>query len=142
MLQAVHANDAAVGLEKESFDTGVEVDKEQILVWDPDVIFLDAGNLGLVETEYTEDPAFFEQLSAVRNGKVYQWPNATSNYTNVEIPLVSAYYAGSVLYPEAFADVDFETKAAEIFEFFLGNSDYLQALTEHGFGYQPFVFGE
>jgi len=142
VLQAIHANDAAVDLEKESFDTGVEVDKEQILVWDPEVIFLDAGNLGLVETEYTDDPAFFEQLSAVKNGKVYQWPNATSNYTNVEIPLVSAYYAGSVLYPEAFADVDFETKAAEIFAFFLGHGDYLQALTEHGFGYQNFVFGE
>ena len=95
-----------------------------------------------METEYAEDPAFFEQLSAVQNGKVYQWPNATSNYTNVEIPLVSAYYAGSILYPEAFADVDFAAKAAEIFEFFLGHGDYLQALTEHGFGYQPFAFGE
>lgn len=142
VLQAVHANDAAVGLEKESFDTGVEVDKEQILVWNPEVIFLDAGNLGLVKAEYSEDPAFFEQLSAVQNGKVYQWPNATSNYTNVEIPLVNAYYAGSILYPEAFADVDFAAKAAEIFEFFLGHGDYLQALTEHGFGYQPFAFGE
>ena len=141
VLQAIAANDAAAGLEKESFDTGVEVNKEQILLWDPDVIFLDAANTGLVETEYAEDPAFFEQLSAVRNGQVYQWPNATSNYTNVEIPLVNAYYAGSVLYPASFADVDFEEKAEEIFSFFLGHSDYLQVLTENGFGYETYTFG-
>lgn len=142
VLQVIAANDAAVGLEKESFDTGVEVDKEQILIWDPDVIFLDAANTSLVETEYAEDPAFFDQLSAVRNGQVYQWPNATSNYTNVEIPLVNAYYAGSVLYPEAFADVDFAAKAEEVFSFFLGHTGYLQDLTENGFGYETYTFGE
>ena len=139
---AVAAKDAAVGLQKESFDTGVEVDKEQILVWDPEIIFLDAGNLGLVEAEYAEDPGYFDQLTAVQNGQVHQWPNSTSNYTNVEIPLVSAYYAGKVLYPEAFADVDFEAKAAEIFAFFLGHGDYLQVLWDNGVGYQTYTFGE
>ena len=142
VFEAVAANDAAVGLEKESFDTGVEVDKEQILVWDPEIIFLDAGNLGLVQTEYAEDPAFFEQLSAVQNGALHQWPNSTSNYTNVEIPLVSAYYAGTVLYPEAFADVDFEAKAAEIFAFFLGHGEYLQVLQDNGVGYGTITLGE
>ena len=142
VFDAVAAKDAAVGLEKESFDTGVEVDKEQILVWDPDIIFLDAGNLGLLETEYAEDPGYFDQLSAVQNGRVYQWPNSTSNYTNVEIPLASAYYAGTILYPDAFADVDFEAKAAEIFEFFLGHGDYLQVLRDNGVGYQTYTFGE
>ena len=142
VLQVIAANDAAIGLEKESFDTGVEVDKEQILVWDPDVIFLDAGNLGLVKAEYEENPDYFTQLSAVQNGQVYQWPNATSNYTNVEIPLVNAYYAGTILYPEAFADVNFEEKANEIFSFFLGHDNYLQDLTENGFGYEPYVLGE
>lgn len=142
VFEAVAANDAAVGLEKESFDTGVEVDKEQLLVWDPEIIFLDAGNLGLVQTEYAEDPAFFAQLSAVQNGMVHQWPNSTSNYTNVEIPLASAYYAGTVLYPQAFADVDFEAKAAEIFELFLGHGDYLQVLQDNGVGYGTFTLGE
>ena len=139
---AIAANDAAVGLEKADFDTGVEVDKEKILEWDPEIIFLDAGNMGLVETEYKEDPEFFQQLSAVKNGQVYQWPNSTANYTNLEIPLVSAYYAGSVLYPEAFEDINFEEKAAEIFKFFLGHEDFLKVLEENNGGYKKITLGE
>ena len=141
ILAAVHALDAAEGL-ADGQPKGVEVDREQILAWDPDVIILDAGNLELIAQEYAEDPAFFGELSAVRNGQVYQWPNATANYTNVEIPLVSAYYAGGLLYPEAFADIDFETKAAEIFEFFLGHEGYLELLAEAGLGYGPVTLGE
>lgn len=141
VFRAIAANDAAAGLEKESFDTGVEVDREQILLWDPAVIFLDAGNLGLVSAEYGEDAAYFAQLSAVQNGKLYQWPNSTANYTNLEIPLASAYYAGTILYPEAFADVDFEAKAEEIFQFFLGHAGYLQVLEEHSCGYGPVTLG-
>lgn len=140
ILTAIHAKDAATGLADRP--KGVEVDKEQVLSWDADVIILDAGNIGLVAEEYAEDASFFEQLSAFKNGRVYQWPNATANYTNVEIPLVSAYYAGSLLYPEAFADVDFEAKAEEIFTFFLGHEGYLALLTENGLGYGPVSLGE
>ncbi len=140
ILTAIHAKDAATGLADRP--KGVEVDKEQILSWDADVIILDAGNVGLVAEEYAEDPAFFEQLSAFKNGRVYQWPNATANYTNVEVPLVNAYYAGSLLYPEAFADVDFEAKAEEIFTFFLGHEGYLALLAENGLGYGPVSLGE
>lgn len=142
VFKAVNANDAAVGLEKQPFDTGVEVDKEIILDWDPDILFIDSGNLGLVNNEYAEDPDFFEQLKAVKNGQVYLYPNSTANYTNVEVPLANAYYIGSILYPEAFADIDFEAKAAEIFETFLGRTGYLEALNESGLGYTNIVLGE
>lgn len=141
ILAAVNARDAAEGL-ADGAPKGVEVDREQILAWDPDVIILDAGNLELIAQEYAEDPDFFAELSAVKNGQVYQWPNATANYTNVEIPLVSAYFAGSLLYPEAFEDIVFEEKAAEIFEFFLGHEGYLELLGEAGLGYGPVTLGE
>ena len=133
ILAAVHARDAAEGLSEGP--KGVEVDREQILAWDPDLIILDAGNIGLVKEEAMEDPAFFEELQAVKNNRLYQWPNATANYTNVEIPLVSGYFAGKLLYPEAFEDVEFEAKANEIFEFFLGNGGYMDLLADAGLGY-------
>ena len=139
IFSKIHANDAAAGLTEGP--KGVEIDREQVLAWDPDMIILDAGNIELVRTQYAEDPSFFEQLSAVKNGKVYQWPNSTANYTNVEIPLVSAYYAGALMFPEAFADVDFEAKANEIFSFFLGHDGYLDMLTEAGLGYGPVTLG-
>lgn len=141
VFRSIAARDAAVGLEKADFDTGVEVDREQILLWDPDILFLDAGNMGLIEAEYAESPDYFNQLSAVRNGQVYQWPNSTANYTNLEIPLVSAYYAGTILYPEAFADVDFASKAAEIFDFFLGHGEFLQVLQENNGDYRQITLG-
>lgn len=136
----VNAKDVTVGYI--DAQKGVEVDKEQVLEWNPDLIVLDASNLGLVENEYAEDPAFFESLNAVKNGELYQWPNSTSNYTNVEIPLVNAYYIGSVMFPEAFADVDFETKAEEIFRFFLGHDGYLSVLNNAGMGYGSVVLGK
>lgn len=140
VFATVNAKDVTVGYI--DVQKGVEVDKEQVLEWNPDLIVLDASNLGLVENEYAEDPAFFECLNAVKNGELYQWPNSTSNYTNVEIPLVNAYYIGSVMFPEAFADVDFETKAEEIFRFFLGHDGYLSVLNNAGMGYGSVVLGK
>ena len=140
VFATVNAKDVTVGYI--DAQKGVEVDKEQVLEWNPDLIVLDASNLGLVENEYAEDPAFFESLNAVKNGELYQWPNSTSNYTNVEIPLVNAYYIGSVMFPEAFADVDFETKAEEIFRFFLGHDGYLSVLNNAGMGYGPVTLGK
>lgn len=140
VFATVNAKDVTVGYI--DAQKGVEVDKEQVLEWNPDLIVLDASNLGLVENEYAEDPAFFESLNAVKNGELYQWPNSTSNYTNVEIPLVNAYYIGSVMFPEAFADVDFETKAEEIFRFFLGHDGYLSVLNNASMGYGSVVLGK
>ena len=95
----------------------------------------------LVRTDYAENPGYFEQLQAVKNGNLYQWPNSTWHWSNVEIPLVSAYSTGILLYPEAFADVDFEEKASEIFDFFLGQPDYLSVLEEAGAGYEKVTLG-
>lgn len=114
---------------------GVLVDKEQILSWNPDMIFFDASSLSMVNTDYTENPDYFESLKAVQNGALYQWPNSTAHSTNVEIPLATLYYVGSVLYPNAFSDIDFEEKASEIFDMFLGEPDYLHVLNDAGYGY-------
>ena len=122
--------------------SGVMVEKEQILDWDPEIIFFDTGSMGLVNVDYAEEPAYFEQLQAVRNGKLYQWPNSTWHWSNVEIPLVTAYYVGTLLYPDQFADVDFEAKASEIFGMFLGAPDYLSVLEDAGAGYGPVTLGE
>ncbi len=133
VLAAVNAKDVTIGYI--DVQKGVEVDKEQVIAWDPQLLIFDASNIGLIKNQYAEDPALFESLQAVKNGKLYQWPNSTSNYTNVEIPIVNAYYAGSLMFPEAFADVDFDTKAEEVFSFFLGHDGYLKVLNDAGMGY-------
>lgn len=135
VFKTLSANDVAIGLEGQTGSSGVMVDKEQIITWDPDMIFFDAGSMELVRTDYAENPGYFEQLKAVKNGEIYQWPNSTWHWSNVEIPLVSAYYTGQLLYPDKFSDMSFEKKAGEIFEFFLNDVDYLAKLEEVGAGY-------
>ena len=142
LFDVISANDVSDELDRGSWGHGLEVDLEQVMAWDPEYIFLDAGNVGLVQAELEQMPDYFSQLGAFKSGKVYQCPNSTSNYSNVEIPLVSAYYIASVLYPDAFADVDFEAKAEEIFSLFLGRNDFLSVLKEHGFEYKNLSFGD
>ena len=140
VFDVIAVNDVPRGMLDTGVAGGVLVDKEQILEWNADMIFLDYSGVELVRQDMAENPDFYKQLDAFRSGNVYQCPNSTWHWSNVEIPLVSAYYMGSLLYPEAFEDVDFEAKAAEIFEFFLGEPDYLSTLAEAGAGYMKLEF--
>ena len=140
VFDVIAVNDVTRGMLDTGVAGGVLVDKEQILEWNADMVFLDYSGVELVRQDMAENPDFYKQLDAFRSGNVYQCPNSTWHWSNVEIPLVSAYYMGSLLYPEAFEDVDFEAKAAEIFEFFLGEPDYLSTLAEAGAGYMKLEF--
>ncbi len=142
VFEVLAANDVAEEIAADAGSIGVMVDREQILAWDPEIIFFDSGSMGLIRSDFAENPGYFEQLQAVQNGNLYQWPNSTWHWSNVEIPLVSAYYVGALLYPEAFADVDFEAKASEIFGMFLGEPDYLSVLKEAGADYGKVTLGE
>lgn len=142
VFEVLAANDVAEEIAGEGGSSGVMVDREQILTWNPEIIFFDSASMGLINADYAENPGYFEQLQAVQNGNLYQWPNSTWHWSNVEIPLVSAYYVGTLLYPETFADIDFDAKASEIFEMFLGEPDYLNVLKSAGAGYGKVTLGE
>ncbi len=140
VFQAVAANDVTEGISEKS--GGVLVDKEQVLGWNPQVIFLDSGGVGLVQNDFQKNPDFYAQLRAVAEGTVYQYPSSTSYYSNVEIPIINSYYVGTILYPEQFKDIDFSSKANEIFHFFLGVENYLDNLEKSGFGYCTVKLGK
>ena len=99
-----------------------EVDLEKVVEWDPDVIFLDPGNMNLVNEEYKANPDFFNALTAVQNGEVYTMPSFNNYSTNITYCIMNAYFAGKVLYPQQFADIDMKTKSTEIMEEFLGTA--------------------
>jgi iron complex transport system substrate-binding protein len=101
-----------------------DIAKEKIVEWDPDVLFLDLSTLQMGEDagglhELRTDPAY-QTLGAVRQGKVhgvlpYNW--YTTNYGSV---LADAYFIGTILYPERFADIDPKTKTDDIYSFLVG----------------------
>ncbi len=102
--------------EKSSF----EVDLEKVIVWDPDIIFLDPGNMNLVNDEYAANPSYFDSLRAVQEGQVYTMPSFNNYNTNVTYCIMDAYWAGKVIFPQQFADIEMREKGNEILETFLG----------------------
>ena len=120
---------------------GFEVDLEQIIAWDPDIIFLDPGNMDLVNDEYANNPGFFDSLRAVQEGQVYTMPSTNAAGPNVTYLLINAYSAGLTLYPEQFSDVKLEDKAAEIMEMMLGEN-FFDQMVEGGLYYGTITIGE
>lgn len=118
---AIGANNVA----DEAGETGYfDADPEKIVAWDPDVLFLDPGNLDLVRDEYRTNPGYFDALRAVQEGQIYSCVSFNNYSTNVGYALADAYYAGTVLFPAQFADVDIASKTDEILEFLLGVGYY------------------
>jgi iron complex transport system substrate-binding protein len=100
------------------------VAKEMLLVWDPEVLFLDLATMQLAGAasglhELRTDPVY-QALSAAGEGRVYgllpyNW--YTKNFGTI---LANAYFVGKTLYPERFDDVDPAAKADAIYSFLVG----------------------
>lgn len=123
---------------------GVVVDLEQIAVWDPDYIFLDPNNMQLVNDDYAINPDFYDSLTAVKEGRVYTQVAYNWYTTNVETAVVDAYYAGKVIFPEAFEDIDIEELANEVYTTLLGAeaAGYYEELSAGGLGFRQLTIGE
>ena len=134
---AIGARNAADEVAEEGY---YDADPEKILSWDPDVIFLDPGSLDLVQEEYASNPGFFDALTAVQTGQIYACVSYNNYSTNVGYAIADAYYAGTVLSPEQFADVDIAAKTDEILEFLLGEGYYTD-MTDDGLAFGPLEIG-
>ena len=117
------------------------IDLEQVLAWDPDIIFLDFNGMNLINEDYAKNPDFYNALTAVQEGKVYSQISFRSSASNLETALADAYYAACVIYPEQFADIDPVQKAGEIFEMLLGVNPYA-ALKEAGYEFREIKIGQ
>ncbi|WP_094229027.1 iron ABC transporter substrate-binding protein [Methanolobus psychrotolerans] len=107
--------------------TTAEVSKESILGWDPEIIFVDLSTTQSEDKSSAlyqlQNDVSYRKLTAVKNGEVYgvlpyNW--YTQNQGSV---LADAYFAGKLLYPEKFEDVDLEDKTIEIYTFLVGRGD-------------------
>ena len=117
------------------------IDLEQVLSWDPDVIFVDFNGMSLIMEDYAKNPDYYKALTAVQEGKVYSQISFRSFASNLETALADAYYAACVMYPDRFADIDPVAKAEEIYEKLLGENPYAD-LKEAGYEFRPIKIGE
>lgn len=137
-FELIHANNLA----NTTGQTGAfDIDTEQVLAWDPDVIFVDFNGMDLIKEDYATNADFYNSLTAVKEGRVYSQISFRSSASNLETALADAYYGATILYPEQFADVDVEAKTGEIFEMLLGSNPY-QDLKDAGYEFRPVTIGE
>ncbi len=115
----------AKNLADETGQTGAfNIDLEKILAWDPEYIFIDFNGIELFQKDYEAHPDYYKSLTAVQQNKVYSQISFRSSASNFETALADAYYAATVIYPEAFLDIDPVEKSGEIFETLLGANPY------------------
>ena len=134
----IHANNLA---DTTGQNGAFNIDLEQVLSWDPDIIFVDFNGMNLIAEDYAKNPDYYNALTAVQEGKVYSQISFRSSASNLETALADAYYAACVIYPEQFADIDPVQKTGEIFEMLLGTNPYAD-LKEAGYEFRPITIGE
>lgn len=91
------------------------ISREEILTWDPEVIFL--GNFSTATPETMYNDPFWADMSAVRNKRVYRLPNGgfswdpPSNESNL-----SWLWVASLLHPEV-TDIDLRSDMRDYFSY-------------------------
>lgn len=132
----------ARNLANETGQTGpFDIELEQVLAWDPDIIFLDFNGMALLNEDYATRPDFYNSFTAVQEGKVYSQISFRSSASNLETALADAYYAATIIFPEQFSDIDPAVKAGEIFEMLLGANPY-EDLKEAGYEFRAIQIGQ
>ncbi len=119
-------------------DGALDVDLEQIGAWNPDYMFLNAGNLDMLKADYAENKDFFDSLKAFQSNNLYTQPFFNFNGTNVDTGICDTYFIGATIYPSAFADVDLDAKYTEIYETMLGGFDFYSLMKENKMGFKTF----
>lgn len=88
-----------------------QVSMEQILTWDPQVIFVQDRYPRVID-EINQQPAW-QAVDAVKNHRVYLMPEYAKawGYPMPEALALGELWMASILYPEKFGDVDMQKKA-------------------------------
>lgn len=100
--------------------TGTYIDWEQLVDWNPDVMFVDIGGWPLIQEDFKTRKGLNQLLKAYQNHRIYTlWPY-NNHHSNFEVMLINAWYAGKVLFPQQFENISIKDKANEILTHFVG----------------------
>ena len=113
--QAAGAN-AAAGITE---DYWAEISYEQLLAWDPDYIILAADAAYTVESVLEDEN--LRDCAAVKNGNVYQFPNAIEAWDSpVPSSILGSMWLASVIHPDKYPADSWKQAAADYYEAFYG----------------------
>jgi iron complex transport system substrate-binding protein len=93
---------------------GTTVSLEQLVLWNPRHLFVDASGLHLVEEEARRHRTLFSLIEAYDEGRLTRLFPYHNYHANYECMLLNGWIIGRTMYPEAFAKVDVEQKGREM----------------------------
>lgn len=120
------ADNVAAGVETNG--VAVTINRERLLSWDPEYVFVSAQNAALVRDDLDRHPAL-ASLDAFQDGAAYSILPVAHYHVNVGSMLVNAYYVGQRIYGDGFGDLDLPTVADEVFADLLGEDIYEELVT-------------
>ncbi|MCC6013943.1 MAG: ABC transporter substrate-binding protein [Candidatus Verstraetearchaeota archaeon] len=137
-LDITGAINVAKEVEKRFNTTYFEVSKEQIIQWNPDIIFIH-GYKGRTSAEaIINDPAL-QSIKAVRDRKVYGVFGPYIGY-DPKTWIIDMYHIAKTIYPDNFKDIDIIKIGEDVFKFFYGDNGPLvfhQVLINRGIYLSP-----
>ena len=100
------------------------VNKEFLLVTNPELIFIDANGLPLIRQGMATEPDYYARLRALRDGKAWLMLPNTAYFNNPEMLYINAFYVAKAAYPAHYAGLDLAARADELFKLFVGRPLY------------------
>ena len=100
----------------------VFLDREQLLAWKPEVVFVDIAGRAVLEQNARRKPGYTRLLSDSHHAVFYSVLPYNYYNTNIELALLNAWFVGKCLYPQRFEDIEMGGKADAVFAALLGFS--------------------
>ncbi len=100
-----------------------QINYEELIGWDPDVIFIDHGGMNDGATveeimdELTTNTAY-STITAVEDGEIYLSPSGVFYWDMGIQKILLIEYMAKTLHPDEFADLDMEAEVMEFYETF------------------------
>lgn len=100
-----------------------EIDYEQLMKWNPDVIFLDHGGMNHGETveellEEISQNKVCQSLAAVKNRQIHMSPSGVFYWDMGIQKILLIMHMAEILHPETFQDLDMEREVMEFYQEF------------------------
>jgi iron complex transport system substrate-binding protein len=128
----VNANHVAAELARAANAGGTNattIDIEQLIVWNPEYLFIDAAGLALSQPQLSPGSPLYRTINAFKDKYLYTLMPYNWYATNYETILVNAWYVTSVIYPGRVPEAQFNERRSAIYDFMIGkdvSNDLLQ----------------
>jgi ABC-type Fe3+-hydroxamate transport system substrate-binding protein len=121
-----------INVAKDCTGSNVNVAPEQIVAWEPDVIFVAKGTWdGESSVGFVTETSELSEIPAVKNEQVYDCFYPHCRGRPIDRSLLNMLYMAKRLHPEEFSDLDLEAEGNKVYEQLLGVEDLFTELAEY-----------